>query len=134
MRENSKPRSNVYFWGYWPKQKWWVQPVPLKVAGPAAKFKAIGCGDLVFSGAVGNDGALYTVGINDLKQLGHNDDSYRYNFSHVLSLWDEMRIVKKVACGGQHMLVLTERLDVWSCGRYFAGQLGRTTEEETKDA
>lgn len=86
-----------------------------------AKFaKTIGCG--AYHTLIGIGGSVYSCGLNNYGQLGHNDTTQRNFLTRVQAL-EELGIVS-VRGGTHHSLVLSSFGDVLSFGRADSGQLG----------
>ena len=68
------------------------------------------------------DGFVYTCGNNNTGQLGTNEflkNSVELNFMQILR-----SDVKKISCGVNNLLILTNNGDVYACGQNNYGQLG----------
>eukprot|EP00457_Paulinella_chromatophora_P000312 gb/GEZN01000312.1/.p1 GENE.gb/GEZN01000312.1/~~gb/GEZN01000312.1/.p1 ORF type:complete len:1435 (-),score=155.12 gb/GEZN01000312.1/:665-4969(-) len=90
----------------------------------------VALGKTPFVIVVSSEGAVYSYGRNDRGQLGHGDYTYRYYMSPLLVLWDKGILAKKVVCGSEHVLLLSEAGYVYSWGRADSGQLGLEHEKD----
>lgn len=85
-----------------------------------AKYaKTIGCG--AYHTLIGIGGSVYSCGLNNYGQLGHNDTTSR-NFLTRVDALEELGIVS-VRGGTHHSLVLSSFGDVLSFGRADSGQV-----------
>lgn len=89
------------------------------------KIKDISCGDN-FSGAITENGDVYTWGFGNEGQLGHGDKSDQL-------LPRKIQInqkITKISCGGSHAAMLTAQGKLFMMGRGREGQLGRFFNDE----
>lgn len=102
----------------------YVQRVPVRVPLPSkVKIRSISAG-YGFTLAVSEDGHVYSWGINDKFQLGLGHRYNQYKPILIKSLTDVF--IKKVACGQQHSLALTDDGRIYSWGLGVFGQLGHS--------
>ena len=69
-----------------------------------------------------NKGHMYVCGYGSQGQLGLGKAENKFEPVLVQSMLGKK--IKKIAAGASHSLCLTERGDVYSCGRNAHGQLG----------
>ena len=76
------------------------------------------------SGAVDSEGNVYSWGLNNYGQLGHENGKKTLQYKPKFAKKFEGMKVRTVAAGQHHSIILTEEGKVFSVGRGDTGQLG----------
>lgn len=97
--------------------------VPAKVVSLEPQFITSIASGLNHSMALAENGRLYAWGNNSFGQLGLGNCTHQTEAVLVKTLGDGS-IIKAVACGANHTLVLLVNGEAWSFGRNEYGQLG----------
>lgn len=122
-------RNSVYAWGFLPSDKEeeeWHSNARPKVVETVEPFAAVAAGGAAFSCAITAEGMLYSCGLNDRKQLGQGDDTYRYLFEPSPVLWNNKVVLKQISCGKEHAATVAENGLVFTFGNNDSAQLGHT--------
>ena len=85
------------------------------------KVKDFSCGE-DHAAYIDYNGNVFTWGNGSFGQLGHGEDVSLTVPKKVLGLNQKVR---NVSCGGAHTAFITDKNELWMCGRGRDGQLGR---------
>ena len=83
------------------------------------KIKMIACGGCNFTVCVDHEGFIWSFGENNWGQLGTGNTT-KFNVPQKIQ---DIPPVLSVACGLGHTFIITDKLDLWSCGNNESGQL-----------
>ena len=86
----------------------------------------ISCGSY-FTVCVDDEGFVWSFGQNNYGQLGIGNKT---NFNNVPQKLLEIPPVISVDCGSEHILIITNDDNLWSCGRNSNGQLCHGDKED----
>ena len=101
-----------------------LQMLPLEISN-LPKIKQISCGTN-FTACVDEQGTVWGFGSNGFGQLGlENNRNQNYSPQKMPSIPP----VQSIACGGLHILLITNNSDLWSVGNNIYGQLALQCKE-----
>ena len=97
------------------------RPTHIVPSSGEVKFVQIACG-YHFLLALGNDGRVFSMGVNDFGQLGLEIVNNSYELKQIKCI--EGIPVRQISCGAFHSLILTASGFIFSFGKNENGQLG----------